>query len=185
MKFKTYNLILLFQQNQRDSYFFSILGSIYFSFVSLFLLHAIKTVSQALKSVQHIGFLSKDLIIGIFWAMSNKTKEQFIREKIRNFSIFIEKTIGADNKIYTQLIDFQKKPIEEFLQLITRLAQFAKKEGDEIVLAPESIDYFLSLNNVSLSSRSLEDKDRPDEEQVEIKKKINAYFSMFLNVINA
>ena len=109
--------------------------------------------------------------------MSNKTKEQFIREKIRNFSIFIEKTIGADNKIYTQLIDFQKKPIEEFLQLITRLAQFAKKEGDEIVLAPESIDYFLSLNNVSI--------DKPDEEQIEIKKKINAYFSMFLNVINA
>ena len=111
--------------------------------------------------------------------MSNKTKEQFIREKIRNFSIFIEKTIGANNKIYTQLIDFEKKPIEEFLQLITRLAQFAKKEGDEIVLAPESIDYFLSLNNVSLSN------ELTDEEQSDIKKKINAYFSMFLNVINA
>lgn len=107
------------------------------------------------------------------------TKEQFLKQKLKNLIIFIAETIGTENKVYNELKDYEDKPIDAFLQMIIALSKYAVKKDNEFAFEEETVVYFLEHRGVQKKTLF---KDPTHGEKV--LKKLNQYFSMFLNVIN-
>ena len=94
------------------------------------------------------------------------TKEAFLKQKINNFSIFIAEKIGKDNQIYRDFTMYAQD-INAFLQAIISLRQLGSAIDETLVKK------YLEVKGVK---KELEPKDLA---------KINAYFTMFVRVINS
>lgn len=99
------------------------------------------------------------------------TKEGFLKQKISNFIIFIEKKIGKDNKIYA---DFQNylKDLNLFLQDIIQISQFTKTKDGQKYLEIDYIKKYLEFKEVRVN---LSEEDFT---------KLNRYFNMFIKVVD-
>lgn len=97
--------------------------------------------------------------------MSNITKEAFLKQKISNFIIFIEKKIGKDNNIYK---DFQtySNDLNQFLQAMIQVSRLTNG-----TLTNENILKFLEIKGVN---------HKLCQEDIVI---INRYFTMFVKVL--
>lgn len=98
--------------------------------------------------------------------MTEITKEAFLREKIKNFTIFIGEKIGKDNSIYTDFVEYEKD-LNKFLQAIIRMNNICKN-----VLSEENVKKYLEYNGITVNLI------KSDYE------KIGRYFEMFIKVIN-
>ena len=98
--------------------------------------------------------------------MNAVTKETFLTQKINNFTIFIKEKLGEDNAVYRDFVSYSKD-LNSFLQAIISLRQIG------------------SVIDETLVKKYLELKGIKKELSAEDLKKINAYFTMFVKVINA
>lgn len=106
------------------------------------------------------------------------TKEQFIKQKLRNFSIYIAEKLGNENLVYKEISAYEHRPVGDFLEMIIKLAQFAQKgEDGELIFPDKAIAQYLE-------SRGLSDFLKKNDAAAVVSK-INQYFSMFLNIVNS
>lgn len=92
------------------------------------------------------------------------TKQEFLKQKINNFIIFIRQEIGTENKIYTDFLKYQND-MKLFLQAIVQISNL--KIDKEMVLK------YLEMNDV----------------KVELKEssfnQLMRYLNMFISVVNS
>ena len=98
--------------------------------------------------------------------MTEMTKEEFLKQKIKNFIIFIQDKIGKDNSIFTEFCEYQNN-LNKFLQNMIQLDKFTNGK-----LTTENIQKYLEFKKVDaiLLEADLE--------------KIIKYYQMFIKVIN-
>lgn len=97
--------------------------------------------------------------------MSNITKEAFLKQKIKNFIIFIEKKIGKENNIYRDFCGYTDN-LNSFLQAMIQVSKLVNG-----AISVEHILKYLELKGV-VHKLSQEDLST-----------INRYFSMFVKVL--
>lgn len=92
------------------------------------------------------------------------TKQEFLKQKINNFIIFIRQEIGTENKIYTDFLKYQND-MKLFLQAIVQISNL--KIDKAMVLK------YLEMNDV----------------KVELKEssfnQLMRYLNMFISVVNS
>lgn len=105
------------------------------------------------------------------------TKEAFLKQKIKNFNIFIAEKIGKENNIYKEFEAYQNN-MNAFLQNILQLSSYAKvsrensREGEKY-FDEDTIQKYLEMHGV------VNKLEKADFE------KLNRYFNMFLTVVNS
>ena len=106
------------------------------------------------------------------------TKEQFMKQKLANFVIFIEKEFGRENNIYKDLVSYQNN-FENFLRILIHLQKYAQIIENELHFEEKVIVDFLE-------SRGMKKKVLSGKKNCgEILNKIDQYFSMFISVLNS
>jgi hypothetical protein len=92
------------------------------------------------------------------------TKEKFLREKIKNFIIFIKEEIGEENNIYREFSKYQTD-LKIFLQAIVKISSL--KIDKEMVLE------YLKMNDIKITLKESSFN------------KLMRYLQMFIQVVNS
>lgn len=92
------------------------------------------------------------------------TKQEFLKQKINNFIIFIRQEIGTENKIYTDFLKYQND-MKLFLQAIVQISNL--KIDKEMVLK------YLEMNDVKVELRESSFN------------QLMRYLNMFISVVNS
>lgn len=80
--------------------------------------------------------------------MSNDiTVETFLKQKIINFILFLEKTIGKNNRLYSQVIQLQSNT-SAVVSYAGYLVSVAKKKDNVYYFEDETIKEYLKNNEI-------------------------------------
>lgn len=108
--------------------------------------------------------------------MSNMTTETFLKEKLNNFILYCEKTIGINNKLYPQIKQLQGNErglinYAEYLSKAAKINEAKKYYFEEATI----IDY---LENNGFKKAELE-----KEDDGHFLTKLRRYLELFVNVV--
>lgn len=99
-------------------------------------------------------------------------KQDFILQKLNNFSLFVEKELGKDNEVYKDL-QLYLSNLNVFIQNLIRLSAIASTKDGKKIFVLEDINKYLEYKNITKKV----DKT--------ICEKLMRYLNMFLDILNS
>jgi hypothetical protein len=105
--------------------------------------------------------------------MSNINLENFITEKIANFILYSEKTIGKNNKLYPQITQLTPRTLISYAAYLQKACSLNKETG-KYEMPEKTVREYLSSNGIT-------DFEKLDDGNY--LKKVTRYLEMFVNLI--
>lgn len=103
------------------------------------------------------------------------TLEIFLKQKLTNFILYLEKTIGTNNKLYPQILKMKNNETQ-LISYSEYLVKVAKKEKDEYYFEEATIIDYLENNGFTKKSLILLDEGN-------FINKLKRYLELFVNTI--